>query len=198
MKVRTQLRGWLCASSLFGVLALSHVAHAAHSVSAAAVPSSSTPKTELPGVKRSTEQIPILRLAPPPPRLVLTPPKLLPPAQTFRHEIVWLGMRIPTLIAFGLSSVSAGGAVVTGYAASRGNDPNTCDSGCTEHGVHRRALLVTTGVLTGMAVAGIGIGITFMLKEPKDPNAHAIRPRLDLGVSGQKAVAKIGWVFSSF
>jgi len=198
MKTRTQPKGWLCASSLFGALAFSHAAHAAHSVPALAAPSASTSKTEPSSVKRSPEKIPILALAPPPPRLVLTEPKALPPARAFRHEILWLGMRIPTLIAFGLSSVSAGGAVVTGYAASRGNDPSTCDLGCTEHGVHRRALLVTTGVLTGMAVAGLGIGITFMLKEPNDPHARAIRPRLDLGVSGQKAVAKIGWVFSSF
>ena len=198
MKTRTRLKGWLCASSMFGALAFSHAAHAAHSVSAAAAPSPSTPKPAQPSVKRSPEEIPTFTLPPLPPRLVLTQPKVLPPARSFRHEILWLGMRIPTLIAFGLSSVSAGGAVVTGYAASRGNDPSTCDTSCTEHGVHRRALLVTTGVLTGMAVAGIGIGITFMLKEPSDPEAHAIRPRLDLGVSGQKAVAKVGWVFSAF
>ncbi len=107
-------------------------------------------------------------------------------------------MRIPTLIALGLSSVSAGGAVVTGFAAARGNDPSTCDSSCTEHGVRQRALFITTGVLTGMALAGVGIGVTFMLKEPSDLKVHAVRPRLDLRVSGQNAVAKIGWVFSSF
>ena len=49
-----------------------------------------------------------------------------------------------------------------------------------------------------MAVAGLGIGVTFMLKEPRDPKADAVRPRLDLRVSGENAVAKIGWVFSSF
>ena len=107
-------------------------------------------------------------------------------------------MRIPTLIAFGLSSVSAGGAVLTGFAATRGNDPSTCDTRCSEHHVRRRGLLITTGVLTGMAVAGLGVGVTFMLKEPRDPKADAVRPRLDLRVSGENAVAKIGWVFSSF
>ncbi|HEX2872576.1 MAG TPA: hypothetical protein VHP33_15005 [Polyangiaceae bacterium] len=129
---------------------------------------------------------------------MLTHPKELPPSRSFRHEIVWLGMRIPTLIAFGLSSVSAGGAVVTGFAAARGNDPSTCDTRCAEHNVRRRGLLITTGVLTGMAVAGLGVGVTFMLKEPRDPKADAVRPRLDLRVSGENAVAKIGWVFSSF
>jgi hypothetical protein len=203
MMIRTQLHGWLCASSLFGLLALTHTAHAAHPESPAAAPSPSTPKAEPAAVKHSSEEIPQLAVVPALPpvpalRLQLTPPKELPSSRSFRHEIVWLGMRIPTLIAFGLSSVSAGGAVVTGFAATRGNDPSTCDTTCAEHDVRRRGLLITTGILTGVAVAGLGIGVTFMLKEPRDPKADAIRPRLDLRVSGQNAVAKIGWVFSSF
>ena len=51
--------------------------------------------------------------------------------------------------------------------------------------------------LTDM-MAGVGIGITLMLKAPKNPARDAIRPRFDLGLSGQKAVAKVGWVFNSF
>jgi len=206
MTTRTQLKSWLCASSLLSALALSHVAQAAHSISVPAGPSPSTPKTEQPSVNASPGEISLLPLglrpltlrAPELGQLNLSEPKPLPPSRGFRHEILWLGMRIPTLIALGLSSVSAGGAVLTGYAATRGNDPSTCDTSCTEHGVHRRALLVTTGVLSGMALAGVGIGITFMVKEPSDLKAKAVRPRLDLRVSGQNAVAKIGWVFSSF
>jgi hypothetical protein len=198
MKRRIQLKSWLCASTLLGAFAFTHAAQAADSGSAAAAPPPSSPKAEPTSVKRSAEEISPLPLAPRLLRLQLTPPKELPSAQHFRHEILWLGMRIPTLIAFGLSSVSAGGAVVTGYAATRGNDPSTCDTSCTEHGVRQRALFITTGVLTGMAAAGLGIGITFMLKEPRDLKAHAIRPRFDLGVSGEKAVAKVGWVFSAF
>ncbi len=204
MTTRIQLKGWFCASSLLGALAFSHAAHAAHSLPAAAEPSPSTPKAELPSVKRSPDKLSLLPLtlhaprAPEPGELNLSEPRPPPPAHGFRHEILWLGMRIPTLIALGLGSVSAGGAVLTGYAASRGNDPSTCDTTCAEHGVHQRVLFITTGVLTGMAVAGVGIGITFMVKEPYDKKAQAVRPRVDLRVSGQNAVAKIGWVFSSF
>lgn len=109
-----------------------------------------------------------------------------------------LGLRLPTFIAFGLGGLSAGGAIATSFAARRGNDPSNCDSRCTEHGVRQKALLITTGVLTGMAAAGVGIGITLMIKAPKNPRRDAIRPRFDLGLSGEKAVAKVGWVFSSF
>jgi hypothetical protein len=202
------------ASALCATLGFAHRASAAHPV-LGAVPSPlpSPSRTEPDSVKGASEEIPALASPPRPataltppaqlpplplPRLVLTQPKELPPSRSFRHEIVWLGMRIPTLIAFGLSSVSAGGAVLTGYAAARGNDPSTCDTRCSERDVRRRGLLITTGVLTGMAVAGLGVGITFMLKEPRDPKADAVRPRLDLRVSGENAVAKIGWVFSSF
>ena len=128
--------------------------------------------------------------------LHLSAPRLVPLSQPRETRV--LGMRLPTFIAFGLSGLSVGGAVATGFAAARGNDPNTCDSRCTEHGVKQRALLLTTGVLTGLAAAGVTIGITLMFKAPKQPSRDAICPRFDLGLSGQKAVAKVGWVFSSF
>jgi hypothetical protein len=121
-----------------------------------------------------------------------------PPASPQRREARIWGLQLPTFIAFGLGSLSAGGAVATGFAARRGNDPMLCDSRCTERAVTQRRLLIATGVLTGMAAAGVGVGITFMIKAPKNPARDVIRPRFDLGLSGQKAVAKIGWVFSAF
>ncbi len=82
--------------------------------------------------------------------------------------------------------------------AARGNDPETCvDTRCSENGVRKRALWITTGLLTGMAVAGLSIGVTFMVKAKTTSERNPIAPRLDLGLSGQKAEAKIGWVFSS-
>ena len=104
-------------------------------------------------------------------------------------------LRLPTYLAFGLGAISAGGAVATSFAAKRGNDPTNCDSRCTEHAVTEKRLLLATGVLTGAAAIGIGVGITLMIKAPKNPRRYAIRPRFDVGLSGKKAVAKIGWVF---
>jgi hypothetical protein len=197
MTTRTQLKSWLFASSLFSALAFSQLAHAAHS-GAASAPDSSSSKTAVSTVKPAPA---IFSLPPvllqPVARLRLTEPQL-PPAPAPRKERLILGMRLPTFIAFGLSGISAGGAVATGIAAARGNDPSSCDSRCTEHGVREKALLLTTGVLTGMAAAGLTVGLTFMLKTPKNPTQDTIRPRLDFGVSDTKAVAKIGWVFSSF
>jgi hypothetical protein len=112
-----------------------------------------------------------------------------------RREARILGLQLPAFLAFGLGSLSAGGAAFTGFAARRGNDPISCDSRCTEQAATQRRLLIATGVLTGVAAAGVGVGFTLMLKAPKDLRRDAIRPRLDLGLSGKKAVAKIGWVF---
>lgn len=191
---RTQLRGWLFASGVCFSFALSRGALAAHPAKVAAPPPS-LPKTEAASVKASPVENSLVAL-PPPPAVRLTPPRIAPLIAP--KETLILGMRLPTFIAFGLSGISAGGAIATGYAASRGNDPNTCDSRCTEHGVRQKALLLTTGVLTGMAAAGVTIGITLMFKAPNNPSRDAIRPRFDLGLSGDKAVAKVGWVFSSF
>jgi hypothetical protein len=213
MTRRTQLKGWFYAGSLFAAFAWSHQAFAAHSeLTAAALPPSFLPKAEPPPVKSALEKISPRRVARvrvplalphlasfAAPRPELRPePKPLPEQQSTRNEILWHGLRIPTIIAFGLSGLSAGGAVATGFAASRGNDPRTCDSSCSEHDVRQRALFLTTGVLTGMAAAGLGIGITFMVKAPRNRTESAIRPRFDATISGQKAIAKVGWVFSSF
>jgi hypothetical protein len=184
LTTRTQLKGWLFASSLFCSFIAAQLAHAAH-------PSSTLPKASAPVVKPLPPKI--SRAAPQP--LQLTPPTFHAPP---RREKLILGLRLPTFIAFGLGGLSAGGALATSYAATRGNDPSSCDSRCTEKGVRQKALLVTTGVLTGMAAAGVGIGITLMVKAPKNPARDAIRPRFDLGLSGEKAVAKVGWVFNSF
>jgi hypothetical protein len=198
MTIRTRLKSWLCASSLLAGLVSSNGALAAHPERTATA--LSTPKTQSAAVKPSAERIAPLRVhgAARPLRLQLTEVKPLPIPKSTRNEILWKGLRIPTIIAFGLSGLSAGGALATGFAASRGNDPRTCDSSCAEHDVRQRALLLTTGVLTGMAAAGIGIGITFMVKAPKNRTEPAVRPRFDATISGQKAIAKVGWAFSSF
>jgi hypothetical protein len=195
MTTRTQLKSWLFASSLFSAIAYTHLAGAAHP-GAASAPVSSTPKAGAPSVNPAPEKNAAAPAAVVPLRLRLSEPRL--PPLVPQKETLILGMRLPTFIAFGLSGISAGGAVATGIAATRGNDPNTCDSRCTEHGVRQRALLVTTGVLTGLAAAGMTIGFTLMFKAPQNPRRDALRPRLDFGVSDTKAVAKIGWVFSSF
>lgn len=198
MKRRIQLKSWLSAAGACSTLALTQLAHAAHPSAATSAPSSSKADPQV--VNPSHEEIPTPSAKPI--RLQLKPRVLFPPLHMpkskYEEVRIW-GLTIPTFVAYGLSGVSAGGAVITGFAASRGNEPSNCvDTRCTEHGVRQKALWITTGVLTGMAVAGLSFGVTFMIKAKTSPSHDSIKPRLDLGLSGEKAVAKIGWVFSSF
>ena len=189
-----RLTRWLLAGCVCSTLSVAHVARAAE-----------PPKPALPastsGADTGDVKSPIEKKLLPAPAPVRVPALTEPDMRaslSAKPEKRILGLRLPTFIAFGLGGLSAGGAIATSFAATRGNDPSTCDSRCTEHGVRQKALLITTGVLTGMAAAGVGIGITLMIKAPKNPSRDAIRPRFDLGLSGEKAVAKVGWVFSSF
>lgn len=194
------MRHGLVVGALLWGLAFSSLARAASPEVPAIAPSIS--KTEAASVKPQLERTPphlALRLREPAVSSSAgEAARSLEPRPELRPEKRILGLRLPTFIAFGLGGLSAGGALATRFAATRGNDPNSCDSRCTDHDVRQKALLITTGVLTGMAAAGVGVGITLMLKAPKNPNRDAIRPRFDLGLSGEKAVAKVGWVFRSF
>jgi hypothetical protein len=163
--------------------------------------SESTPGANEASVNPSSEKKHVLAPSAQAIPLQLKPKVVYPPLHfpkgKYEEVRIW-GLTIPTFVAYGLSGVSAGGAVITGYAASRGNQPSNCvDARCTEHGVHNKALWITTGVLTGMAVVGLSLGVTFMVKAKTSPSHDSIKPRLDLGFSGEKAEAKIGWVFSS-
>jgi hypothetical protein len=197
MKRRTQFSNWLSAASLCGTLGYTSLAYAAHPEKPASLPTS--PRADADSVNPSSEQKSLAQ-ATTPVQLQLKPPVVFAPLHMPKHKYeevrIW-GLTIPTFVAYGLSGVSAGGAVLTGFAARRGNDPSSCDT-CREHGVRQRALFISTGVLTGMAVAGLSVGITFMVKAQTKAAHDAVRPRLDLGISGERAVAKIGWVFSSF
>lgn len=191
--IRTQLKSWLFAAGFCFVATLPGLARAADP-EPAPLPTP-TPRAERNDVNPAGETL----LPPMPRRLMLTEPTIRPLANSpgRRNEVNVFGLRIPTLIAFGLSGLSAGGAVATNLMARHGNDPSTCDS-CNEQGGARRGmLLVSSGILTGLAAVGVGVGITFMIKAPKDPTREAIRPRFDVGLSGEKAVAKVGWNFTS-
>ncbi len=182
MTTRAQVKAWLFASSAAFSIAWAAGAHAE---------SPSVPRAGLETVKLVTPTISSSSAL----KLSLTEPTLTLPEKRERRI---LGLQLPTFIAFGLGGLSAGGALATGVAATRGNDPSTCDARCTDRHVRDKALLVTTGVLTGMAAVGVGVGITLMLRAPKNPSSDVTRPRLGLGISGEKAVAKVGWAFTSF
>jgi hypothetical protein len=105
-------------------------------------------------------------------------------------------LRLPAFIALGVGGLSAGGALVTGVAASAGRDhydpKRDCGSRCES--VADRNLTLTTKILAGVAAAGVGTGVVLLLTAPRTERP-TLSPSLGIGVSTQKAVARATWQF---
>ena len=130
---QNRLSRWLLAGCVCSTLSVAHVARAAG-------PSKPALPTSTSGADTGDVKLPLeKKLLPAPPPLRLKAPDLRasigPKPEKPEKRI--LGLRLPTFIAFGLGGLSAGGAIATSFAATRGNDPSTCDSRCTEHGVRQ-------------------------------------------------------------
>jgi len=97
----------------------------------------------------------------------------------------------------GVGGLSATGALAAGLIANgRYNDPANCSSHCNDgHMVSNRTLAVTSGVLAGVAAAGIGAGVVLLLTEPAHSERSNLVPKLRLKVSAQKAAAGAVWTF---
>jgi hypothetical protein len=125
------------------------------------------------------------------------------PVSSSSREVRILGIRLPAFIALSLGGLGAGGAIATRIAAheaeakANGNDPRTCDSRCTDRSarsVDRKALLVTSGILSGVAAAGVGVGVALIIGQKDSERAGPV-PSLGFGLSTSKAVAKANWHF---
>lgn len=108
---------------------------------------------------------------------------------------LFLGLRLPTFIAFGVGGLGAGGAVVTRLAAS-GPQPDPklgCNSHCSD-GSH--TLGMTSTILAGIAGAAVGTGLVLALSEHgKRGKQLALAPVLKMSVSPSKAAASASWSF---
>ncbi len=93
-----------------------------------------------------------------------TPPRPMPPPQD--------ELNVPAWILLGLGGLSAGGAVVTGVLAQgEYNDAKaSCGPRCPEDETSTgRTLALTSTVLTGVAVVGLGVGLTLLLSDSSPP-----------------------------
>lgn len=105
--------------------------------------------------------------------------------------------RLPAFIAFGVGGLGASGALATGLMASgRYNDPANCASQCDEgRAASSRTLAITSAVLTGVAAAGIGVGVVLLLANPAHSERNRLVPALRLKLSAEKAAAGAVWKF---
>jgi len=107
--------------------------------------------------------------------------------------------RLPAFIALSVGGVLAGGAVVTGLIANSKYDDakKSCSPRCSDSQLSgSRSLAVTSTVLTGGAVVGVGVGVVLLLLTRSDGD-HLSRtaPLLDVALGPKAAAASAAWSF---
>ncbi len=122
-----------------------------------------------------------------------TPVTTAPPQQSARN-------RTPAYIAFGVGGAAAIGAVVTGLVAqSKFNDAEkSCKPNCSDGTVSSiESMALVSDILTGVAVAGVGVGavLFFTAKPASSELAASPVPILAGGVAPGGARVEATWHF---
>ncbi len=106
--------------------------------------------------------------------------------------------RLPAFIAFGVGGVAAGAAVITGIIADSdyNSAKSSCSPACSNSQLSSgRTLALTSTILTGVAVVGVGVGVTLLLTSGPDPAQTSLAPRLHLAGAPGAAHADATWRF---
>lgn len=138
------------------------------------------PPTPAPGA-------PTARVAP------ITAAAAAPPAPTASHR-----SRRPAFIALSIGGVAAGAAVITGILANADyNDKkSSCSPTCTDGDLSSgRTMALTSTLLTGVAIVGLGVGVTLLLTSGDDPAQTSSAPSLRLATTPGAARADATWRF---
>jgi hypothetical protein len=153
-------------------------------------------QTSPPDARPSLEPVPAFSASP----LIAAPPQALPDAALAdapRTQRRSSGIRLPAFIALGVGGLGASGALATGLIVNgRYNDPANCTHRCDDgHAISSRALTITSGVLAGVAAAGIGAGVVLLLAKPAHSERNGFVPALRLKLTAEKAAAGAVWRF---
>jgi hypothetical protein len=106
--------------------------------------------------------------------------------------------RLPAFIALGVGGLAVGGAVITGIIANADyNDAkSSCSPACSDSQLSPgRTLALTSTFLTGVAIVGLGVGVTLLLTSGPDPAQVSLAPRVRLTGAAGAARADATWRF---
>jgi tetratricopeptide (TPR) repeat protein len=107
--------------------------------------------------------------------------------------------RVPAYIAFGVGGLAAAGAVLTGVLAQSEYDDaeSSCAPNCSDDDVSSgKTLALTSTILTGVAVVGVGVGAyLFFTGQPSERAARARRWDVSVDVGPTRAGAHALWRF---
>jgi tetratricopeptide (TPR) repeat protein len=107
--------------------------------------------------------------------------------------------RMPAFISLGVGGVLAGASLATGLIANAKYDDAkaSCGRRCSDAQLSgSRAFAMTSTVLTGAAVLGVGLGVALLLTTDSDHDQLGrSAPRVDLAFSPGAAAASAAWSF---
>jgi tetratricopeptide (TPR) repeat protein len=137
-------------------------------------------------------------LAPPPP--APTPAKTAEPARTPPPPPPKAEPnRLPAFISLGVGGLLGGASLATGLLAnSKYQDAkSSCSPRCSDADLSStRTLAITSTVLTGAAVLGVGLGVALLLTSEGDEAELARKtPRIDVALGPSSAAASAAWRF---
>jgi hypothetical protein len=107
--------------------------------------------------------------------------------------------RMPAFISLGVGGVLAGASLATGLIASAKYEDakQECAHHCSDAQLSgSRTFAITSTVLTGAAVVGVGLGVALLLMTEGDHDELGQnRPRFDVAVGPSAAAASAAWSF---
>jgi tetratricopeptide (TPR) repeat protein len=136
--------------------------------------------------------------APPPP----TPPSSSPPASAPTTPPALPAPveanRLPAFISLGVGGLLGGASLATGLIAKAKYDDakSACGHACSDSQLSSsRTFAITSTVLTGAAILGVGLGVALLLTTEEDHQLGQGAPRLDLALGPKAAAASAAWSF---
>jgi len=127
-----------------------------------------------------------------------SPPPAPTPAAPAPTPATHHGSRLPAFIVLGVGGLAGGTALVTGIIAKSDYDDakKTCSPACTDSQLSAgRTLALTSTILTGVAIVGVGVGVTLLLTSGSDPAQLGAAPRLHFAAAPGAARADATWSF---
>jgi tetratricopeptide (TPR) repeat protein len=107
--------------------------------------------------------------------------------------------RLPAFISLGVGGVLAGASLATGLVAKAKYDDakQSCGHACTDSELSSsRTFAITSTVLTGAAVLGVGLGVALLLTSKSDDDELSRgAPRFDVALGPKAAAASAAWSF---
>jgi tetratricopeptide (TPR) repeat protein len=136
--------------------------------------------------------------APLPPPAPVAPAPAAAPAKPLEPAPRAEPNRVPAYVTLGIGGALGAGALVTGLLAKSKYDDaeKACAPSCSPAEVSSsRTLAITSTVLTGAALLGVGLGVALYLTADGDAAPVGKAPRFDVALGPSAAAASAAWSF---